>query len=333
MPLNKLQMKKIRINYIFRKRGVGHNSIEELFQSIIAKLPVNVEANIVELPYSGASLKAIILNIWHVLFLKGIIHITGDVYYIGLMPFKKIILTIHDVHFIKGSFLKKLFLKLFWLVLPAFFAKRITLISEFSANELLKITPWAKKKMRVISNPVNTLLETKEKEFSRPPKILHLGTKANKNLINTIKGLSNIQCEFIILGPLTPKQTKTLIEYNINFVNYVRLPFFKIKELYETCDIVSFISLYEGFGMPIIEAQKVGRVVITSREASIPEVAGDGACFVNPHDDAEIKNQFKTLIQDKVYRSALIQKGFKNVERFNMKTINNQYVNLYIELN
>ena len=95
---------------------------------------VNVEANIVELPHSGASLKAIMLNIWHVFFLKGIIHVTGDVYYIGLIPFKKTILTIHDVHFINGSFIKKMFLKLFWLVLPAFFAKRITLISEFSTR-------------------------------------------------------------------------------------------------------------------------------------------------------------------------------------------------------
>jgi glycosyltransferase involved in cell wall biosynthesis len=326
-------MKKIRVNYIFRKRGIGHNSIEELFQSIIAKLPVEVEPIIVELPYSGASPKSIMLNIWHVLFLKGIIHVTGDVYYIGLIPFKKTILTIHDIHFISGSFMKKLFLKLFWLVLPAFFAKRITLISEFSTRELLKITPWAKKKVRVIYNPVNTILETKEKEFSRPPKILHLGTKLNKNLINTIKGLSDIECVFIILGALTKKQQNALIEYNIDFVNYVGLPFLKIKELYESSDIVSFISLYEGFGMPIIEAQKVGRVVITSREASLPEVAGSGAYFVDTKNIDEIENGFNRLIQDKDLRISLIQNGFENVERFNMAAINQQYVDLYIELN
>jgi glycosyltransferase involved in cell wall biosynthesis len=325
-------MKKIRVNYIFRKRGIGHNSIEELFQSIIEKLPSNVEANIVELPHSGASLKAIILNIWHVLFLKGIIHVTGDVYYIGLIPFKKTILTIHDVHFINGSFIKKMFLKLFWLVLPVFIAKRITLISRFSTDELLKIVPWAEKKIRVIYNPVNTLLETSEKEFSKPPKVLHLGTKSNKNLINTIKGLSGIQCEFIILGPLTKRQQKALIEYNIDFVNYVRLPFLKIKQLYENCDIVSFISLYEGFGMPLIEAQKVGRVVITSREASIPEVAGEGAYFVNPNNIDKINKGFITLINDENLKNALIKKGFENVKRFNMKTINQKYVELYLEL-
>ncbi len=326
-------MKKIRVNYVFRKRGEGHNSIEELFHSIISHLPEHIDPHIVELPYSGASLKAVVLNIWHVLFLKGVIHVTGDVYYIGLIPFKKTILTIHDVHFIKGTWVKRLFLKLFWLMLPAFFSKKITLISKFSADEFLKLVPWVKRKIKIIYNPVNPLLETKPKAISSPPKILHLGTKQNKNLINTIKGLSNVECRLIILGPLTTEQKEALLKYNTDYENYVGLPFSEIKRLYERCDLVSFISLYEGFGMPIIEAQKVGRVVVTSKMASIPEIAGKGAYFVDALDVINIEKGFKLLLEEKLLVDNITKQGFVNVDRFNMGAIVQQYVQLYDELN
>lgn len=325
-------MNKFRVNYIFRKRGEGHNSIEELFQSIIKHLPESIDARIIELPYAGASLKSVVLNLWHVLFVKGIIHVTGDVYYVGLIPFKRTVLTIHDVNFLKGSYLKRSMLKWLWLIIPTIFAKRITLVSNFTKEEFLKLAPFAGNKVKVIHNPVNQMLETKIKDFSIPPMILHIGTKKNKNLINTIKALEGIDCKLVIVGVLKKYQRAALAQNEINFENYTNIPFSEIKSLYEKSDIVSVISFYEGFGMPIIEAQKVGRVIITSDRASIPEIVDSTALIVDPTNIKLMKSGFEEIIGSVDKREYFIEKGFENVKRFSMRSIVDSYVNLYREL-
>lgn len=322
------------INFIFRKRGANHNSIEELFASIIDNLPDDVEINIVELPYEGASIKSFFFNIWHVLFLKGVLHITGDVHYIGLIPFKKTILTIHDVNsIVKGSSIKRFILKNLWFVLPALFVKKITVISEFSKKEILQIIPWAKSKITVIYNPVNPLIETIPKSFNNlAPTVLHIGTKVNKNLENTIKSLQDLSCELIIVGTLNENDKYLLEKSKINFLNYTNLRYHNIVKLYQNCDIVSFVSLYEGFGMPIIEAQKTGRVVLTSNRASIPEIAGDAAYYANPLDFLDIKSAFETIIGNETMRNELISLGLKNVKRFEVKKIASEYYYLYKQI-
>lgn len=321
------------VNYIFRNKKKGGFSIEELFTSIISNLPPEVEVNIVELPYDGASLRSVVLNIFHVIRLKGIIHITGDVHYLALLPFKKIVLTIHDVKFIKGSLIKRIFLTLFWFWIPSLFVKKITVISEFSKKQVLEIIPWAKNKTTVMYNPLNPKLERNTKSsISKKPNILHIGTKKNKNLFNTIKGLKNIPCVLVIVGKLTQEQKKTLVEFQITYKNYINVPFAKINELYAQSDIVSFISLFEGFGMPVIEAQQVGRVLITTRKGAIPEIASNSVHYVNPEDPDAIQKGFLRLINDKEYTLSLIDKGFKNVERFNLDVITNQYLSLYKKL-
>lgn len=321
------------VNYIFRSKKKGGFSIEELYASIISSLPAEVEVNIVELPHDGASLRAIVLNMCHVLNLKGVIHITGDVHYLALLPFKKTVLTIHDVKFLKGNVLKRFLLTLFWFWLPSLFVKKITVISQLSKKQLLEIVPWVKDKTTVVYNPVNPKLKRDTRTSMRTiPHILHLGTKKNKNLINTIKGLSRIPCILHIVGALSAEQEKALKDSQINFKNYINVPFDKIKWLYENCDIVSFISLYEGFGMPIIEAQQVGRVVVTAKKGAIPEIAQDTVHYVNPDDCDHIHSGFLKVIDDAPYRVSLINKGFKNIERFNLEDISNQYINTYKQL-
>ena len=93
--------------------------------------------------------------------------------------------------------------------------------------------------------------------------------------------------------------------------------------------MLSFVSTYEGFGLPIIEAQACGRVVLTSNIASMPEIAKDGALLVTPMDVNDIKNGFNQLINNSKLRDELISKGLENVKRFEPKKIANQYKNLY----
>jgi len=81
--------------------------------------------------------------------------------------------------------------------------------------------------------------------------------------------------------------------------------------------------------MPILEAQATGRVVITSNILSMPEVAGDAACLVDPENIAGIRAGFMKIINDDDYRNHLIERGFENIKRFDPQRIAQQYLSLY----
>ena len=98
------------------------------------------------------------------------------------------------------------------------------------------------------------------------------------------------------------------------------------------CDIVSFPSLFEGFGMPIVEANAVGRPVITSKLAPMTEIANDAAFFVNPYDINSIKNAFLEIIGNEILRRQLIKNGLANTKRFRTDNISKMFFNLYMKL-
>ena len=85
-----------------------------------------------------------------------------------------------------------------------------------------------------------------------------------------------------IIGNLSKKQKYLLTKNNINFKNYVGISLKSLINKYIKCDILVFTSVYEGFGLPILEAQKIGRPVITSNIQPMKYVAGKGALLVNP---------------------------------------------------
>jgi glycosyltransferase involved in cell wall biosynthesis len=97
-------------------------------------------------------------------------------------------------------------------------------------------------------------------------------------------------------------------------------------------DILFFASTFEGFGMPILEAQAIGRVVVTSNILSMPEVGGNAALYVDPYSIEQIRDAICILKNDKILRNSLIDKGFENIKRFNPDTIAFQYEALYQEI-
>ena len=98
---------------------------------------------------------------------------------------------------------------------------------------------------------------------------------------------------------------------------------------YINCDLITFVSTYEGFGLPIIEGQSVGRAVITGNISSTTEIAGGSCCLVNPFNINSIASGITRVINDDSYRNRLIQDGFKNVHRFNSRNISLEYLKLY----
>jgi glycosyltransferase involved in cell wall biosynthesis len=159
--------------------------------------------------------------------------------------------------------------------------------------------------------------------------VLHIGTRPNKNLERVIEALEGIKCHLRIIGKLTSEQEKLLSEKKIKYSNGINLTDEEILNEYILCDIVSFPSLYEGFGMPVIEAQAVGRVVLGAEIEPLIEISNRAMCFVNPYDSESIRKGFKELISSQYYRNNLIEKGLENVDKFKTDAIANQYYKIY----
>jgi glycosyltransferase involved in cell wall biosynthesis len=147
-----------------------------------------------------------------------------------------------------------------------------------------------------------------------------------------IEALRGIKCQLVLIGQLDSALRQQLIKCGIDYVNHVDLTHEEISRHYAACDIVSFISLGEGFGVPIIEAQASGRPLITANVSPMREVAGDGACLVDPLDVSQIREGILRIMTDSDYRDQLVERGLRNATRYSPATISGQYLDLYRRL-
>ncbi|MDB9782708.1 glycosyltransferase family 4 protein [Winogradskyella sp.] len=323
------------INYVTRKRLAQYHSIEGVFQSVQKVLEKDHLCMWTELKHSGASPLVLLKNIVTLRRRENTVyHITGDVHYMAIALRSKAVLTIHDVgSAFKGAVLKRFYIRLFWFWLPAVFVKHITVISEFTKVELAAIIPFAKHKIRVIPNPVSAVFIPTPYRFNNPcPELLCFGTKPNKNLERVIEAVAEIPCTLHIIGILSDAQLALLQAYQINYTHSVNLSQIAIVAAYQTCDLLCFPSTYEGFGMPIIEAQATGRPVLTSNDGAMKDVAGDAACLVDPFDTDALRTGLERIMGDDSYRAQLIAAGFENVQRFTQERIAAQYADLYHDM-
>ena len=270
------------------------------------------------------------------------------------IPLQKIkaskrVVVIHDVNHLtninKISLIKRLYAKY---MINAAIKKsdKVITVSEFSRSEINKYT-ISKKDIGIIycgmdineiRNKINneSLARIKLKYNLPGNYILYVGNmKPHKNIdvvIKAMKFLSEFQDKkLVVVGAQLDEILQKLkmldipgLEKNIYPIQYVGNEVLPL--LYNNAECLIFPSLYEGFGIPPIEAMICGCPVLASNAASIPEVCGDAALFFNPNDANELADKIMSVLKNKDLRSELLWKGDKNAQRFSIENFREKLI-------
>lgn len=262
-----------------------------------------------------------------------IYHITGDVNYLGLFtPRKKTIITVHDIGHYESTLTgyKKYLYGLIWFRLPFFRIKNITTVSEFTKSRIVEAFGVKRSNIEVIYNNISRSIPFNIKRKRKScPVILQIGSGRNKNHINLVEAVKNMECQLVFIGKLSMEVLQLLKEYKINYIEKSNLMFSEVIECYIQSDIVYFASFYEGFGLPIVEAQKIGRPIIVGNNSSMPEIAGKNYYTVDSNSVNQIQTLIKNLLSDISYYDSFIEEGFKNIIRFDEVNTVMRYLKMY----
>ena len=332
------------MNITLFERNVGKSySIEKISENIIKHLSKKDKIKLFKPKLKKQSILSIIQNLIEARKNQSAInHITGDIHYIALALNKnKTIITMHDCERLMSNdfnSLKRWIYKLFWFTLPNLNCKYITTVSEESKKNLINYAKIKKEKIKVIPNGVsNTFkqikLTKKEKENilqTKKPTILHISDKKkNKNFTRILKAIKDRDIKLIKIGQIRQIDKKFIESNNIDFSQIEDISEEMLVKIYNSVDCLVFPSLIEGFGLPIIEAQKCGCPVITSNIGALAETAGKGAILIDPKSIKEIREAIGKILKNKKLKLTITKKGLENINRFKWNQIANKYYELY----
>lgn len=336
--INREPSRPIQVTYFQRKPyAVGNYSVEAIFEDVRTRLAGFIRPTVSIGSFVSRGLLRRLYLCVEAMFRQGEInHVTGDINFVGvLLPKRRTIQTILDcVCVARSSGLKRIVLRLFWVALPVRRCAVVTAISEATRQEVLKLVPdCPPEKIVVVPVAISPRFKPCPRSFdTEHPRILQIGTAPNKNVARLIEAVHGVPCRLDIIGGHVPQYEALLRTLGIHYTYRWHLSDEELLRAYQDADIVAFVSTYEGFGMPILEAQAVGRPVITSDLLSMPEVAGGAACLVNPYDTKSIRAGLERIIRDRGYREDLVNRGYRNVLRFDPEEIAKAYLNIYRRL-
>lgn len=259
-------------------------------------------------------------------------------------PFKHkcaLAVTIHDlIHMLFPQYLPNraaYFYARFFLKRAAKRADVILTVSETTKNDILAHLPAREERVVVTPNAVDPqftreisgeeLERARQRYILHKPFILYAGSiKPHKNLTMAVEAFARFrrraggEWRLVIVGSgsagkeLYRKIGQEGVRDAVRFLGFI--PYGDLPAVYKLANLFLFPSLYEGFGLPPLEAMAVGTPVVASNRSSLPEVLGQAALLTHPHDAAETAEAIERAVSDQQLREKLIDRGLERVRQY-----------------
>lgn len=237
------------------------------------------------------------------------------------------VLTLHDLNHIdrpENSNLTKRFYYATVLRRACNRAAKILTVSEFSRRRIVDWSGVPEEKVLNVGNGVELVFNPEVTPYELPfPYLLCVSNrKRHKNEFRTVEafarsGLSG-SVRLVFTGNLTPDLADCIqrnqLDRSVYFVGSV--PEEQLPSLYRGAEALIFVSLYEGFGLPVLEAMACGTPVVSANATALPEVAGDAALLVDPTSVEQISEGMQRILNDTTLRQRLRVKGLGQAARF-----------------
>ncbi|HSY89919.1 MAG TPA: glycosyltransferase family 1 protein [Candidatus Binatus sp.] len=239
-------------------------------------------------------------------------------------------------------------------------AARIFAVSNFTRNEIEKLFEIPSDRVEVVYNAIDErFLHGHASAADRDliarryqvtyPFLLYAGRiSAHKNVVRMIEAFSALKTELerdqaypdlklIIIGDdlsgnpdLRRTVVRSGVQHDVRFLGFVPIEVLRI--FYDEAKIFVFPSLYEGFGLPPLEAMVHGTPVVTSNVSSLPEVVGNAAVLVNPENVFEIMRALRRVLMDRALRDRMKERGYQQAARFSWETSVRRILEVYGEI-
>lgn len=245
---------------------------------------------------------------------------------------KRTIVTIHGLEYEFSpesyGFLARLYMR-YSIRYSVLMSRRVIAVSENTKRDLIRLYSVAEGKIRVIYEGfTRSDVNQNPGPKSRTPYFFFVGRlETRKNIIRLIEAFelfkeeTGLPHELVLAGKsgygyemIEQKIRTSKYKDTIRAVGYVSDA--ERWQLLAEAEAFLFPSLYEGFGLPIIDAQSIGVPVITSNISSLPEIAGDGAVFIDPFSSRALAEAMEEIAKNPVKRADIIDKATRNVVRF-----------------
>lgn len=239
-------------------------------------------------------------------------------------------------------------------------AARILAVSQFTKKDIQRLFGIADEKIEVIYNAIDDRFRQghatdADREFiaeryqTNYPFLLYAGRiSPHKNIIRIIEAFSALKAELdkedkypdlklIIIGDEVSRHPdlrraviRSGVQNDVRFLGFVSID--TLRTFYDVAKVFVFPSLYEGFGLPPLEAMSHGTPVVTSNTSSLPEVVGNAAVLVNPENVFEIMRAVHRVLLDQGMREKLKERGYEQVQRFSWEDSAQRILRVYREV-
>lgn len=270
-----------------------------------------------------------------------------------ILASSKRVITIHDtipyVHTGNSTVLDQLIYQL-WLPFVVPFIDRFLTVSDHSKRDISKYLQTPMEKITVIhlaaGDHFRLLTEAEihsvlDRSGMSLPYILYVGSiEPRKNLIRLLEAYAQLRqwstrWDLVVVGernlwkssPVGEITEKLNLKPFVHFTGFI--PDTDLPGIYNGADLFVFPSLYEGFGLPVLEAMACGTPVITSNTSSLPEVAGDAALLVDPYNVEEIAAVMRMVLEDPDLARDLGNRGLERAREFTWEKTAQRTISVY----